>query len=92
MAIRECNPSYAALRCQERRLYRELCETFRLLQRLDAAHCSNETYHETYLLYYAMSNDYMTLTAQLHAILPLAPVSTPAAVDTAADTEIDTAA
>jgi hypothetical protein len=60
-------PSYAALRRAERRAYRECCELFRTLQRLNAAHFDPETYLAVSALYRAASDAHFAACDALRA-------------------------
>jgi hypothetical protein len=60
-------PTYAALRREERRTYRELCELYRTLRRLDAAHVADETYLAVAALYRAASDAHFAVCDALRA-------------------------
>jgi hypothetical protein len=57
--------SLTSLRRAEKSLYRELCATFATMQRLDAAHCSAETYLEISKVYHQLGDEHSAICREL---------------------------
>ena len=57
--------SLTSLHRAEKSLYRELCATFDTMQRLDAAHCSADTYLEIARVYNRLGDEHSALCREL---------------------------
>jgi hypothetical protein len=67
MSLTTRQPSLTALRRAEKETYRECCELYRTLLKLDASHADDTTYLQVYALYQAASDAHFAACDALNA-------------------------